>query len=126
MAESAATYTPIPTETRIPPTNTQVPPTAAKGREIASVSLASKKPGVPQVSWTAPGQSPTDYRVNWAKVGEGFPANWEQPGNAYPTTNSYTIAGLDRGAHYKVRVRARYDSKNGDWSDVVKANVASG
>ena len=120
------TNTPIPTNTQIPPTNTQVPPTAAKGRKIASVSLASKKPGVLQVSWTAPGQSPTDYRVNWAPVGQGFPANWEQPGNVYPTTNSYTITGLDRGARYKVRVRARYDGKNGNWSDVVKANVAGG
>ena len=118
------TNTPIPTNTQIPPTNTQMPPTAAKGRKIASVSLASKKPGVLQVSWTVPGQSPTDYRVNWAPVGQGFPANWEQPGNVYPTTNSYTITGLDRGARYKVRVRARYDGKNGNWSDVVKANVA--
>ena len=46
--------------------------------------------------------------MNWAKSAENFPSYTENYGNAYPTTNSHPVTGLDEGVEYKVRVRARY------------------
>ena len=86
---------------------------------------ASDQAGVIALSWDAPSETPRDYRVNWGPVGQGFPSFRGDVGNAYPTSNSYTISGADEGARYKVRVRARYDSGGpGDWSGVVEVDVA--
>ena len=48
-----------------------------------------------------------------------------QLGQRLPTTNSYTITGLDEGERYKVKVRARYAGSSGAWSEIVRAGVAS-
>ncbi len=69
--------------------------------------------------------SPRDFRVSWASVGEEFPTWVDLSGNAFPATPSYTITGLRPGGRYKVRVRARYDGPPGVWSDTVEAVVAT-
>ena len=86
-------------------------------RSIGSVTLASTVPGVVEASWGAPAEEPKDYRIAWAKVGEGFRTWTDLTVNAFPTTTSHTITDLEEGAEYKVMVRARYDGGSGDWSD---------
>ena len=140
------TATPSPTNTTVPPTavptstNTAVPPTATNtpvptatytpepaGRTISNVRLSSSQAGVLEVSWDAPGETPKDYRVAWAPVDGNFKTWTDLSGNAFPTSNSYNITGLDAGARYKVQVRARYHSGGpGDWHDVVEGDVAAG
>ena len=85
-------------------------------KAIGAVRVESNQPGVLDVSWDAPTDTPRDYRVNWARVGEDFPTWTDSSGNAFPTTSSYTITGLDQGVRYKVKVRARYDGPPGAWS----------
>ena len=94
-------------------------------RAIHGLRLESSQPGVLEVSWDAPTESPRDYRVNWARVGENFPTWTDLSGNAFPTSPSYTITGLDEGVRYKVQVRARYNGSAGSWSESVEAVVAS-
>ena len=123
------TNTPVPpTNTPVPPTNTPVPPTntpvPANSREIAAVRLVSNQPGVLEASWDVPSETPHDYRVSWAKVGESFRTWTDLSGNAFPTSPSYTITGLDAGVRYKVKVRARYNGSAGDWTEPVEADVA--
>ena len=96
-------------------------------RSIGSVTLASTVPGVVEASWDAPAEEPGDYRIAWAKVGEGFRTWTDLTVNAFPTTTSHAITDLEEGAEYKVMVRARYDGGSGDWSGqytvTVKASV---
>ena len=62
----------------------------------------------------------SDYRVTWTPDGEAFKTNDQTEWYAYPTTNEVTVTGLEAGATYKVRVRARYDDgRKSKWSDVV-------
>ena len=131
-----ATHTPVPptntpvppTNTPVPPTNTPVPPTntpvPANSREIAAVRLVSNQPGVLEASWDVPSETPHDYRISWALVDENFKTWTDLSGNAFPTSPSYTITGLDHGVRYKVRVRARYNDSSGDWTEPVEAEVA--
>ena len=64
----------------------------------------------------------SDYRVTWKPDGEAF-KNWgETDWNAFPSTNELTLTGLNAGATYQVKVRARYDdNKRSKWSAVVTA-----
>ena len=139
-ATSTATATEVPTET---PTVTAAPtdvPTATStatdtatptpaatvdSRGIGAVRVESNQPGVLEVSWDAPAETPNEYRLAWARVGEEFPSYRDNDGNAYPTSPSYTITGLDPGVRYKVKVRARYNGSSGPWTESVEADVAS-
>lgn len=94
-------------------------------RAISGLRVNSSQPGVLEVSWDAPADPPLDYRLTWARVGESFPAQSDGPGNAYPTIPSQLITGLDQGVRYKVRVRARYESSESDWSAPIEMAVAS-
>ena len=89
-----------------------VPAVATAQQDCAAISaltLTSDTPGVLDVSWDAPtGAAPTDYRVNWARSGEGYPSWTDDTANHQPTTTSQQLTGLDEGVEYKVRVRARY------------------
>ena len=94
-------------------------------RAIGVVRVESNQPGVLEISWNAPEETPLDYRVSWARVGESFPSRPDDPGNAYPTSPSHMSMGLDQGVRYQVQVRARYEDSNGEWSAPVEAVVAS-
>ena len=98
----------------------------ADTRAINAVRVESNRPGELSVSWDPPTETPSDYRIIWARVGEKFLSWSDSRGNAFPTSASHTITGLDEDVRYKVRVRARYASGNaGGWTDVVEAVVAS-
>ncbi|MCE2473532.1 MAG: fibronectin type III domain-containing protein [Anaerolineae bacterium] len=116
------TETPTATNTPVPPTNTPVP---ANARDVSNISLSSNQAGVLAVTWNAPSETPRDYRVAWAKVGENFRTWSDTSVNAFPTSNSYTITGLEGGQRYKVLVRAHYHSGGpGPWSNEHEADVA--
>ena len=116
--------TPVPpTNTLVPPTNTTVPQTLSDTRAIAAVRLSSTDPGELSVDWDVPGETARDYRVRWAKVGEAFRTWTDLDYNAFPTTASLTISGLDGGSRYKVKVRARYEGGAGPWTGEVEATV---
>ena len=98
-------------------------PVPVNNGAINSLTLTSNQPGVLLVSWDAPTDTPDDYRIVWAKTGEAFPPYTGNVGNAYPTSPPYTITGLDQGVRYKVKLRARYDGRGADWTDIKKAVV---
>ena len=75
---------------------------------ITGLRLSSETPGTLAVSWDTASPTPTDYRVNWAKSGESYPSWTSEAGNRYPAGTSLELTGLDQGAEYEVRVRARY------------------
>ena len=95
------------------------------GRAIGAVRLVSSQPGELEVSWDAPAETPRDYRISWARVGESFLTWTDLSGNAFPTSSSYTITGLDEGVRYKVKVRARFNGSSGPWTEPVEADVAA-
>ena len=107
-----------------------VPVFGASEEAVTGLVLASDSPGTLTASWGVPGQVPVGYRVNWAKSSGGFPS-WrvgEGNGNFYPTTNSYTISGLEQGVEYKVQWARYRDSQNRitgltPWSDLVRLVV---
>ena len=92
---------------------------------IEGLRVRSTQPGELEISWNVPAGAPLDYRLSWARVGENFPTQHDQPGNAFPTIPSHVITGLDQGERYQVRVRARYQSSESDWSSPVESVVAS-
>ena len=68
----------------------------------------------------------SDYRVTWTPDGEDFKPNDQTDWYAYPTTNQVAVTGLDAGATYKVRVRARYDdNRKSRWSDVATGQAGT-
>ncbi len=80
-------------------------------------TLTSDEPGTLVVSWELPSPEPSDYRIDWAKSGEDYTSWKVDEGHAYPagTETTVTIEGLEAGAEYKVRMRARYNQ--GDHAD---------
>ena len=93
-------------------------------RDIGRITLTSAQPGTIQASWEAPSETPVDYRISWAKAGEPYLTWTDLSGNAFPTDPSRTIADLEEGETYKVKVRARYDGSAGDWSGEITITVA--
>ena len=94
-------------------------------RDIGEITLTSTGPGVIEASWEAPTETPADYRIAWAKVGEPYLTWTDLSGNAFPTSPSQTVTGLEEGEQYKVKVRARYSSGGpGDWSGEFNVTVA--
>ena len=74
--------------------------------------------GALDVSWPVPSEFPVDYRINWTVESGDYPTWTDLSGNAFPTVNAYTIAGLTADVCFKVRVRARYGGSAGDWIEV--------
>lgn len=95
-------------------------PPAIEGLRVRSI-----QPGELEISWDPPADTPLDYLLSWARVGQNFPAHHDEPGNAFPTITSHVITGLDQGERYQVRVRARYDGSESEWSSPVESVVAS-
>ena len=109
-----------------PESNTVVlePPAQRDDRDIGAITLTADPPGTIQAAWEEPTETPANYRIAWAKVGENF-RTWTDPsGNAYPTEPAYTITDLDEGEEYKVKVRASYSGTAGDWSGEATITVA--
>ena len=99
--------------------------TPGSPRGIGEITLTSTGPGVIEASWEAPTETPADYRMAWAKVGEPYLTWTDLSGNAFPTSPSQTVTGLEEGEQYKVKVRARYSSGGpGDWSGEFNVTVA--
>ena len=109
-----------PTPTRNPaPTSEPTPePTPRRRGSVSGLALTSDAPGQLSMTWDAPTDAiPDDYRVNWAKVGEDFPSWRSTRGNAYPKEPVLVLDDLERGAEYKVRMRARFEQDAGSpWS----------
>ena len=94
-------------------------------RDIGEITLTSTGPEVIEASWEAPTETPADYRIAWAKVGEPYLTWTDLSGNAFPVSPSQTVTGLEEGEQYNVKVRARYSGTNpGDWSGEVTITVA--
>ena len=108
-----ATSTPIPT---LIPTSTPTPnPWAISD----SLRMENNVPGEIRVTWYPPVDSPVDYRISWAQTDEDWKTWTDLSGNAFPTSPSYLIQGLEEGVKYKITVRARYDGNSGPWTEVV-------
>ena len=99
--------------------------TPGSPRDIGEITLTSTGPGVIEASWEAPTETPADYRIAWAKVGEPYLTWTNLSGNAFPASPSQTVTDLEEGEQYKVKVRARYSSGGpGDWSGEFTVTVA--
>ena len=85
--------------------------------------MAGDQAGNLDVAWDPlqpNGKTLSDYQVTWAPDGENFKNKNQTEWHDYPTTNEVSVTGLDAGATYKVKVRARYDdNKKSDWTDVI-------
>ena len=107
----------------------------AADKEITGVTVASPNPGQLSISWDTPSDTPDDYRVTWKKSSGKWTsfkkANTVQGGNAFPTGTSHTVADMEEGTAYKVRVRARYYDGNGNvqnsgpWSEAKEVTVSA-
>lgn len=91
----------------------------AKRRAVTNLRIESTSNALITVSWNVPHEAPSDYRVIWARQSEPYPEHTDSYGNGYSRATSYTIHQIDQRTCYKIRVRARYNSYFGPWSDVV-------
>ena len=86
---------------------------------------AGDEAGKLDINWDTSSQDTktlSDYRVTWKPDGEAFKHWGDTDWNAFPSTNELTLTGLNTGATYQVKVRARYDdNKRSKWSAVVTA-----
>ena len=103
---------------------------------IGNLSVSSPDPGQLVAAWSAPSETPTDYRVRWATTGQDYLSysedNTSGRGSAYPQNLTLTVDDLPAGIEYKVQVRARYyqgqhhDSPwSGPWSGEITVTVSS-
>ena len=97
----------------------------ATSKTVYGLVATSETPATMTLDWDDPTAAPSDYRVNYAKVGAEYPRGTDSTANNYPTVSELTIDGLEEGAEYKIRVRARYqpDGRRGPWSDEVIVTV---
>ena len=92
---------------------------AAGDRPAAPSGIAVQAAGEHTVNviWTAHPDGARDYRVAWRPDGEPYRSWRDRAWNAFPSGAGYTITGLDAGATYQVRVRARFENGPGsEWS----------
>ena len=98
--------------------------------------VSSPDPGQLVVTWSAPNETPTDYRVRWAPANQDYLSysveNTSERGSAYPKATSLTVDNLPAGTEYKVQVRARYNGGehadnpwSGPWSDEATVTISS-
>ena len=89
--------------------------------------MAGDQAGNLEVAWDPlqpNGKTLSHYHVTWAPDGEDFKKRNQTEWHAYPTTNEVSVTGLDAGATYQVKVRARYDDNSkSDWSDVISGQA---
>ena len=91
-------------------------------------AVAGDDPGEMIISWDAHTQTTKtflNYRVAWTPEGERFKSADRTNWNVYTTSNQHTVTGLDAGATYQVKVRTRYEGRQGSrWTDVVTGQSA--
>ena len=94
-------------------------PVQAQAQEgiIAGLTLTSEEPGALTATWDAPTPIPNGYDVSWAN-------QRAQSSTAYTTDASHTFTDLNEGEVHEVQVRARYEGRNGPWSDTERLRVA--
>ena len=86
-------------------------------KTVSNLQATSNDDGDMVITWSAPSESPKDYRVAWAKADENYQSWKDSSGNAFPTDTTHTVTGPDAQAEYKIKVRARYNSGGpGPWS----------
>ena len=89
--------------------------------------MAGDQPGEVSITWDPHPQTSktlSDYRVTWKPDGTAFQPKDQSRWNTYPTTNEVSLTGLDAGATYQVKVRARYDDgKISRWSDIISGQA---
>ena len=103
---------------------------------IPLVSLASNNPGQLTITWQAPAEAPTDYRIRWAKSDLRWLSwngvNEAERGNEEPLAGvtSLTLDNLTPGGTYKVQMRSRYynasrtvHKSSGSWTGVLTQRV---
>ena len=127
---------PEPTEEPTPePTATPEPTPTPESGAIGSATAAADDPQTLVIAWQAPQaphDAPNDYRVNWARSDEDYPAYTDEDGNAHPTGATQTLEGLDHDTEYKIRIRARYSPNDqydahwsGPWTEITARVVSS-
>ena len=86
-------------------------------------AVAGDDPGEMLITWDAHTQTTKtflNYRVAWTPQGERFKSADRTNWNVYTTGTEHTVTGLDAGATYQVKVRTRYEGRQGSrWTDVV-------
>ena len=86
-------------------------------------AVAGDDPGEMIISWDAHTQTTKtilNYRVAWTPEGERFKSADRTKWNAHTTNTQHTVTGLDAGATYQVKIRTRYEGRQGSrWTDVV-------
>ena len=91
-------------------------------------AVAGDDPGEMIISWDAHTQTTKtllNYRVAWTPEGKRFKSADRTNWNVYTTSNQHTVIGLDAGATYQVKVRTRYEGRQGSrWTDVVTGQSA--
>ena len=98
--------------------------------------VSSPDPGQLVVTWSAPNETPTDYRVRWAPANQDYLSysvdNTSERGSAYPEATTLTVDNLPTGTEYKLQVRARYyqgqhqdNPWSGPWSEEATITVSS-
>ena len=103
---------------------------------ISNLQASSPNPSQLALTWNAPSETPTDYRVRWAPSNQDYlsfsEANTSERGSAYPTDTSYTVNNLADGTSYKVQARARYNGGehadnpwSGPWSNQATITISS-
>ena len=103
---------------------------------IPSLTLDSNHPGQLVITWQAPQQAPTDYRIRWTNTNLNWlswkDTNEAQRANEYPLAGVTTITlnDLTPGDTYKVQMRSRYYNpdrtarqKSGPWTATATQRV---
>ena len=126
----AAEAEPTPT-----PEPTSEPTATPEDGAIGSPTTTGDNAGRLVIAWQAPQaphDAPSDYRVNWTRSDEDYPAHTEEHGNVYPATPTHTLEGLDHDTEYKIRIRARYSPNDqydahwsGPWTEITARVVSS-
>ena len=68
------TATPTATPTDAPLSAPALAARAEDTKAIGAVQLESNQPGVLEVSWDAPTETPRDYRISWARADQDYPS----------------------------------------------------
>ena len=85
-------------------------------------AVAGDDPGEMLITWDAHTQTTKtllNYRVAWTPQGESFKKADQTDWNTHTTGTQHTVTGLDAGETYQVKIRTKYEGRQGSrWTDV--------